>query len=903
MRILLWLLCLLFVPVLRAGDGCEFFPDRIRISDGTFALSMNYLQIFCRGKHVFPEEVRSSGDGVALLYPDGVTAAVSGAPEGVIYRFGKAGKVDAVKLFARLPVGLVRDGSFEAGGQRGNFPSGSAEKKPLYQGNAASLAIFPAGGGEIGLALDAGEGGHTSAMLPGWRSFTWWSYCSVKPSEKLTVTVRIPFRQPEKTVALVDRFGQPAAKAFPGKVTNEAELKADLEADRAYYGSFRPPQRSAYGGLPGSRERYDLEATGFFRTAKAAGRDFLVTPEGDLFYQLGVCAVGPCDDYTCVEGRRGLYEWLPPTDGEFATAYMGRRKQNFSFYLANVIRKTGKPFDSDVWKGEQADRLRQLGFNSMGAFVEPGRSMRAKKLPYTPMLPVSEVPELIPGIFDPYEHESARRLDAAFAAKVAPRAGDPLIIGWFIANEQRYTDLLRRVPLLGAEKAAKRELAKFLRGRYPDAGAFNRAWKTELSSLDEIAAAPLAVKSEAAQADMAAFAGEFLEAYFKLIHDTFRRHDPNHLLIGARFLPPVSRELEAAVAASGRYTDVFSVNYYTRDLDFDYLERLHELAGKPLLLSEWSFGTAEQGLAGGCVDVKDQKERGLAYRNYVERTAALPYVVGSQYFAYLDQALTGRWFQKYNGESMNVGLVNVADRPFRDFNAELVKSNYAIYDIALGKREPFRLAPLPADKPREPKTMQIPRALPGMAVDGEYRSWPNRPSIRLGEADLTAGTIRGKFSADVNLAWDDGFLYFFAVVREPAPGVNTAKEGGLWYGDAIELFIGVESPEKDGPLLFSDRQVIIGAVPETPHWWYFSPEQPPVRVDYRRHPDRGGWTMEGAIPWNAMGFRPESGARIRFDFGFDDAEVPRKRLRQFMWSGTEQNSKVRTQWGTAVLVD
>ncbi len=899
------LMALLLIPMLAAGENrYEFLPDRIQFSNGLFSLSLNYLQIFSRGKYAFPEEVRTTQEGAALHYPEGVTAAVSPEPEGLVYHFEKAGGIDAVKLFATLPIALVRDGAFEVGGHRYDFPSGKVERDSLYRGDAASLVICPAGGGMLELTLHAEGGGtYVSAMLPGWRAFTWWSYLPVKPLKTPVVEIRIPVREPEAPVALVDRFGQPANRDFAGKVKSEAELRADLEADRAYYDSFQPPPRTIYGGLPGSREQYGLEATGFFRVTKVAGRDFFVTPEGDLFYQLGVCSVGPCDDYTFIEGRRGIYEWLPPTDGEFATAYMGKRKENFSFYLANVIRKTGKPFDGEAWKGEQTDRIRRLGFNSMGAFAEPGKSMRRKNLPYTPMLPVAEVPELIPGIFDPYEEESVRKLDSLFAAKVAPRADDPLIIGWFIANEQRYTDLLRRLPLLGADRAAKRELARFLQQRYRNVESFNQAWEVQLRDLSQIAQSSLPVKSESAQSDMVAFAGEFLETYFKLIHDTFRRHDGNHLLLGARFLPPVSRELEAAVVASGRYTDVFSVNYYTRDLDFDYLEHLHKLACRPLLLSEWSFGTAEQGLAGGCVDVRDQEERGLAYRNYVEGTAALLYVIGCQYFAYLDQALTGRWFQKYNGESMNIGLVNVADRPFRDFNRELVKSNYAIYDIALGKREPYRLAPLPAEQRRDPKTTQIPRALPGMAVDGEYRSWPNRPSIRLGGTDLTAGTMRETFNADVNLAWDDEFLYFFAVVREPTPGVNTARGSGLWYGDSIEFFIGVENPGKDGKLLFSDRQVIIGAVPETPHWWFFSPEQFPVKVDYRRHPDRGGWTMEGAVPWKAMDFQPKSCDQIRFDFGFDDAAVPRKRLRQFMWSGSEQNSRDRTGWGRATLVD
>lgn len=886
-------------------SGFEFTRENIRFTAGTCHFTLNYLQLFSGQEYFFPEEIHPGNDKADLIYPNGITATVTARNSVLTYTLNHAGRVHACKLFATLPVSLVRDGGFRFEETEFRpFPDLARSPKTLYRGKGRKLTLRTATGSTLGIQFDSTAIRESlSALLPGWRSFTYWGYRALQPADRQILRLLLPVTQPENAAILVDRFGQPVGTEFPGKIHKEEELKADAARDAVYYGAFQPPPRTATGGLPGSGKKYGIAPTGFFRLVKAGGRDFLATPEGDLFFQVGVCAVGPCDDYTYVEGRREIYEWLPETTGEFATAYMGKKKENFSFYLANVIRKTGRPFSSDRWKGEQVDRLRALGFNSMGAFVEPSASMRSKNFPYTPMLPVAEVPVLLPGIFDPFEPESARKLNEAFAAKVAPRASDPLIIGWFIANEQRYSDLLRRLPQFGADKAAKRKLADFLRERYPDIAAFRRAWALPIADLRHLDAASLTVKTEAARNDMAHFAERYLDAYFRLIAETFRRHDPNHLLIGARFLPPVSRELPCSVVAAGKYCDVFSVNDYTRRLDSAYLESLHRLSGRPLLLSEWSYGTSEQGLAGGCVDVSSQTERGLAYRSYLEQAAALPYVIGSQYFAYLDQALTGRWFQKYNGESMNVGLLNVADRPFPDFNREIVKSNYAIYEIALGMVPPFQSAPLPPHKTRPAKTMQIPRALPGMKVDCEYHAWPNRPSTRLGAADLTAGTPADGFSADVNLAWDERNLYFFAVVKEPSPGINHAEKSSLWYGDAIEFFIGTEKPLSNGPLLFSDRQVIIGATPETRHWWFNAPEQFPIQVEYQRHPDRSGWTMEGAIPWEALRYTPKRGDRIRFDFGFDDARAPRKRQRQFMWSGTEQNSADRTGWGTAILVD
>ena len=87
--------------------------------------------------------------------------------------------------------------------------------------------------------------------------------------------------------------------------------------------------------------------------------------------------------------------------------------------------------------------------------------------------------------------------------------------------------------------------------------------------------------------------------------------------------------------------------------------------------------------------MNNQTERGLAYRNYVEQSAATGHVVGIEWFLALDQACTGRFFEGFNGEAANTGLVNVADRPYREFLTEVMKTNESVYDVLLGSRPPF----------------------------------------------------------------------------------------------------------------------------------------------------------------------------------------------------------------------
>jgi len=188
-------------------------------------------------------------------------------------------------------------------------------------------------------------------------------------------------------------------------------------------------------------------------------------------------------------------------------------------------------------------------------------------------------------------------------------------------------------------------------------------------------------------------------------------------------------------------------------IETDFLKRIYKLSGgRPMMLSEWHYGATNQGLSGGARQVKDQRERGLGYRNYVEGAAALGFVVGQQWFSYLDQAVTGRWFEGDNGERGNIGLVNVADRPYKDFLAEVARTNDGIYDVYLGRKPPFHYDdPRFSDQVGAGKVVLVPCALPGMTIDGVMNNWPGLPAERishlvLGTPPKNASASLGKYS-------------------------------------------------------------------------------------------------------------------------------------------------------------
>ncbi|MFN0224367.1 MULTISPECIES: CBM96 family carbohydrate-binding protein [Paenibacillus] len=495
----------------------------------------------------------------------------------------------------------------------------------------------------------------------------------------------------------VDKYGQMVSAGFSSKVSSDAELKADASADELYYGSLQEPQnRDSYGGLAGSAAQYGLEASGFFKIQEADGRKVMTTPEGNVYFSLGMNGITPNETYTMVAGREDQYEWLPSYTGEYKPAFI-LSKDNFSFYLANKYRKTGKFPSGSSFYSEAVSRIKKWGFNGAGAWA-PTNYAQENNFPYTAMLPLSGMAwAKVPGIsiFDIYAPNAEALMDKAFASMLPAQKNDPLLIGYFIDNEYDYHMFNAAVPKLKASTAAiKGRLVQFLQEKYGTVSAFNASWGTKFMSFEELKEAELTAKTGVPTADMDNFFKLYLDTFYGTVNKLFRKYDSNHLLLGDRWLTTPSQNVKVRgflAAASGKYVDVISINHYSYALDKTMMNDVYaKSGGRPILLSEFSFGTAEQGLKAIVTgSALDENDRQLRYRSYVESAASLGYVVGAHWFNYVDQAGTGRYWSGLYGERYNSGLLNVADRPYKQLLAGITQTNHEIYDVLLGARAPF----------------------------------------------------------------------------------------------------------------------------------------------------------------------------------------------------------------------
>jgi hypothetical protein len=94
-----------------------------------------------------------------------------------------------------------------------------------------------------------------------------------------------------------------------------------------------------------------------------------------------------------------------------------------------------------------------------------------------------------------------------------------------------------------------------------------------------------------------------------------------------------------------------------------------------MIIGEFHIGALDRGLLHpGLRAAADQRQRADFYRYYVQSALSNPWLVGTHWFQFNDQPLTGR----RDGENYQIGFVDVCDKP----HPELVATSRAVgYDL------------------------------------------------------------------------------------------------------------------------------------------------------------------------------------------------------------------------------
>ncbi|MDD0844286.1 beta-agarase [Pseudomonas sp. Gutcm_11s] len=539
---------------------------------------------------------------------------------------------------------------------------------------------------------------------------------------------------------IIDAYGQYSRGQWPGKVDKDQQLREGAAREREQLKTWlaERPQQDKFGGWMSGPT---FEAKGFFRTEKRDGRWYLVTPEGHPFYSLGVNAVSAWQSQTYVEGRESMFAALPK-DGEPLASYYGKRDSRsdsgasrgrafdhgrwYDFYRANLQRSYAEPcqaaqpplaatpapaepaacpppgFDADRWAQNTLDRLQAWGFNSLGNWSDDTLG-KAQRLPYSIPLSISGDYATIStghdwwgGMPDPFDPRFAMAAERAIAIATRDRRDDPWLMGFFADNELAWAapgdDPKARYALaygtlrLTTDVPAKRAFLKQLRDKYRNQNGLSKAWGIELKAwelMEDPGFEPPLPSAEFPQIeqDLQNFQRLFADTYFKTIADSLKWHSPNHMLLGGRFAIATPE----AIAACAQYCDVLSFNFYVREPQHGYDFAALRALDKPLMVTEFHFGSRDRGpFWGGVTETYKEEERGPAYANFLAKALEEPAIVGVHWFQYLDQPASGRLL---DGENGHFGLVAITDRPWQGFVEAVRKANLKVAEKLLPKAE------------------------------------------------------------------------------------------------------------------------------------------------------------------------------------------------------------------------
>jgi hypothetical protein len=318
------------------------------------------------------------------------------------------------------------------------------------------------------------------------------------------------------------------------------------------------------------------------------------------------------------------------------------------------------------WAELTVDRVHTLGFKNLGAWCNP--VLHHCQVPMTQDLNVWHWVPYDARLFSPDWKNSA---ETAIRDQAAPLRDDRNLVGYYIDNELNWDDeaVGARVYFdqLPAEDPNRREVITVIHETWHSVGDFNRDWNTtfgDWSELDSHPKLPMGAKN-GYDALESRWLTHFSQAYFRITTDLIHKYDPNHLILGCRFrgwAPP-----EVPRGARG-LTDAQSLNYYASDalLDADTFRMISQESAQPLIISEYSFHALDgrsgnRNLSRFPAEVANQQARANGYRDMTARLARVPYVIGGDWFQWMDEPASGRLG---DGEDANMGIVDVKDLPY-----------------------------------------------------------------------------------------------------------------------------------------------------------------------------------------------------------------------------------------------
>lgn len=378
-----------------------------------------------------------------------------------------------------------------------------------------------------------------------------------------------------------------------------------------------------YGGWTGIQG----EKTGFFHLEEIDGRNWFITPQGNVFFPVALSHL--------LSGE---------SDVACENIYGG---------------------DREAWVRGSLANARAMGFNcALGGATSPERNLngfvdieeseaifREENFPFAVGVIVLKHPwefvegETLPDIFDPeFEQLIESRAEAACPAA----ANDPLVMGYYYGfgafnHSEHWVNHHLSLP---SGSPGRNAIIDLLAQRYDnDVREFNRTYGTSLSQIADLKQTEVLAYDQAFENrnypaiqktlnprlldDFEAILSYMCVTLYKIAHTAIRRWDNNHLIFGS-FIKEWALTGDSWKAAAP-YIDMIAPQHVNRTIS---VNELADTAGLPILMSDDYFGFHYPGEKGKRhAGVSSHDARGEIYRASLMRHYKDPQILGVTYCA------------------------------------------------------------------------------------------------------------------------------------------------------------------------------------------------------------------------------------------------------------------------------
>ncbi|HET6247069.1 MAG TPA: hypothetical protein VFE47_05160 [Tepidisphaeraceae bacterium] len=453
----------------------------------------------------------------------------------------------------------------------------------------------------------------------------------------------------------------------------------------------------------------------------------------------------------------------------------------------------------NAWANCTVQRVRDAGFKGIGAWSNP--ALHNCDIPMTQDLNLSSWTRGGSGLV--YSPQWSSTIEYAIKTQVQPLRDNHNLVGYYLDNEMDWTDEAAgpRTYFDGLPPGDpnRQQVLGTIRNTWPSIDAFNKDWNTKIGdwqAMDSWRALPQGTTS-AYDKLLAQWTSHLAESYFQTTTSLLRKYDPNHLVLGIRYRGYAPRQV---VRASRGYTDAQSINYYVSDarLDADLFKMISTESDQPIVISEYSFHaldgrSGDRNTVGFDAQVVDQKARGEAYRAFTTRLARVPYVIGADWFQWMDEPPSGR---QGDGEDVNFGVVDVDDKPYQPLVDSIRATTPLLNDLHEGSdkdkaQDVWRhsYAGLPV--------FHVPLLEKPIRIDGELSDWPAACRLPGMKPPSAVGSERNALrEPNVYVGWSpEGMSIGFEVFDSD---VAVAPPSGAWWArDCVEFWISTRPVKAD----------------------------------------------------------------------------------------------------------